>query len=572
MRSITIGTVSRSVKVFSLTLLLFFVAVSSGLAQTTHYDEIASGDLPPLSGGATPPTHTVVEGSNVWKGTTDITGGSGTPQDAWYIKVPAGLRLTKAVFTGPTDDGGSTYAGFFQLNGGGINPAFVARANKTYNAPTGKHNGLFTATALIATNFGATAKPWSLTVTVVKVTATVTSHPSDVVGCSSSVTFTAAGSNYDNVKWQVGATAGGAFSDISGATSTSYSFTPTAADIGKFYRAVFSNVNGSAVSNAAKLNAGIAPTATTHPTSQTVCEGYDLSLAAAASGTPTLSVVWQVSTNGGATYTNIPGATSTTYTTPVTPSLNGNLYRAKFTNGCGTGTTNAATITVKPPAILDIFLSPQLLTATNGDMKTINATVVPVGGCSPVFVLESISSSDADAGTFTGDQANDIQNAATGTADTEFDLRDEISPLQDDRTYLVTYKLIDGTYTKLFVEPVIVPSGIGRIRPSGTNDCGAELGVIPPFTGSSGTIPYSVGSATNVSITIYNTQGKSVYRLLNDVPTAAGSHSVVWDGTNNSGLNPGTAQPDGYYIVVLRTCTDYRTIGIILLDRAVTPT
>jgi hypothetical protein len=68
--------------------------------------------------------------------------------------------------------------------------------------------------------------------------------------------------------------------------------------------------------------------------------------AAAASGTPTPTVQWQVSTDGGVTFTNIPGATSTTLTVMPTASQSGSQYRAVFTNPCGTATTTAATLTV----------------------------------------------------------------------------------------------------------------------------------------------------------------------------------------------------------------------------------
>jgi hypothetical protein len=55
-----------------------------------------------------------------------------------------------------------------------------------------------------------------------------------------------------------------------------------------------------------------------------------------------------VSTDGGNTFTNIAGATSTTLTlTDTKASQNGYRYRAVFTNSIGSKTTTAAILTVQ---------------------------------------------------------------------------------------------------------------------------------------------------------------------------------------------------------------------------------
>ena len=71
-----------------------------------------------------------------------------------------------------------------------------------------------------------------------------------------------------------------------------------------------------------------------------------MSFTAAASGVPTPTVQWQRSTDGGASFTNIAGATSTTYTFTAALGDNGNKYRAVFSNVAGTATTTAATLNV----------------------------------------------------------------------------------------------------------------------------------------------------------------------------------------------------------------------------------
>jgi hypothetical protein len=52
-----------------------------------------------------------------------------------------------------------------------------------------------------------------------------------------------------------------------------------------------------------------------------------------------------VSTDGGTTWKNITGATTTSLSFVVSASENGYEYRAVFTNALGSATTTAATLT-----------------------------------------------------------------------------------------------------------------------------------------------------------------------------------------------------------------------------------
>jgi len=94
------------------------------------------------------------------------------------------------------------------------------------------------------------------------------------------------------------------------------------------------------------------PSITLNPVDQQVHPGDSVSFMAAANGVPTPTVQWQVSTDNGVSFTNIAGATSTTYTFTAALSQNGNQYRAVFSNGVGSpATTTAATLSVgTPPA------------------------------------------------------------------------------------------------------------------------------------------------------------------------------------------------------------------------------
>jgi hypothetical protein len=93
-----------------------------------------------------------------------------------------------------------------------------------------------------------------------------------------------------------------------------------------------------------------APVVTLNPNNQTVSAGDPVTFTAAATGSPTLTVQWQVSTDGGQTFTNITGnasATTTTLSFYASASQNGYKYRAVFTNSAGSAITLFATLTVE---------------------------------------------------------------------------------------------------------------------------------------------------------------------------------------------------------------------------------
>ena len=184
---------------------------------------------------------------------------------------------------------------------------------------------------------------------------TVSANPtSQSISAGQAVTFTAAasGNPTPSVQWQVSTNGGTTFTSITGATSTTYNFTTTAAQTGNLYQAVFTNSQGTATTTAATLTvtpALVAPLVTTSPTSQSVAAGNTVTFTAAASGNPTPTVQWQVSTNGGTTFTNISGATSTIYSFTTTAAQTGYEYQAVFSNSQGTATTTVATLTVTAP-------------------------------------------------------------------------------------------------------------------------------------------------------------------------------------------------------------------------------
>jgi Immunoglobulin I-set domain len=211
-----------------------------------------------------------------------------------------------------------------------------------------KYQAVFTNAAGTATTTAAT-----LTVNAANTAPTITTSPANAtvtVGATATFTAAASGTPTPTVQWQVSA-GGGAFTNLAGATSTTLSIAgTTAAMSGNKYQAVFTNAAGSATTSAATLTvnaANTAPTITTNPANVTVTAGATATFTAAASGSPTPTVQWQVSTNGGAAFANVAGATSATLSiTGATNAMSGNKYEAVFTNAAGTATTTAATLTV----------------------------------------------------------------------------------------------------------------------------------------------------------------------------------------------------------------------------------
>ncbi len=299
----------------------------------------------------------------------------------------------------------------------------------------------------------------------------ITTQPTTQTRCAgvnASFTSAASGSPAPTVQWQVSTNGGTNWSNISGATTSTYSFATTTADNNKQYRAVWTNSGGTINSNAATLtvtalavlssgltssatsgsaftytatssttgttfawsratvtgisnaaangsgniseilintttsavnvtyvytltangcsntqnvvvtvNASIvAPAITTQPTTQTRCAGVIASFTSAASGSPAPTVQWQVSTNGGTNWSNISGATASTYSFATTTADNNKRYRAVWTNTGGTSNSSAAILTVNPTPVLSSSLTAN---ATSGTAFTYTATSSTTG-------------------------------------------------------------------------------------------------------------------------------------------------------------------------------------------------
>jgi hypothetical protein len=114
-----------------------------------------------------------------------------------------------------------------------------------------------------------------------------------------------------------------------------------------------------------------APIVTTHPASQTVTAPATATFSVAATGTGPLTYQWKKNN------VNIPGANSSTYTTPATTSAdNGAQFTVLVSNSAGSVSSNPATLTVNTLPAITVTVSPKSTTMLVGGQVTITATVV----------------------------------------------------------------------------------------------------------------------------------------------------------------------------------------------------
>ena len=268
--------------------------------------------------------------------TTNPQDDSSTVNNAAFFFASASGNPTPTVQWQVSTNGGSTFTDIAGATSTVL--SFPATADQNGN----EYRAVFTNSLGIATTTAAT-------LTITKTAPLIVLNPSSqAVNAGQSVRFLAAADGYpaSTLQWQVSTDGGTTFTDIAGATSNLLTFTAAAGQNGDEYRAVFTNSVGTATTSAATLTVNSAPTITTNPVSQAVNAGQSASFTAAASGNPTPTVQWQVSTNGGSTFANISGATSTSLTFTAAAGQNGNEYRAVFTSSMGSATTTAATLTV----------------------------------------------------------------------------------------------------------------------------------------------------------------------------------------------------------------------------------
>ncbi len=210
----------------------------------------------------------------------------------------------------------------------------------------------------------------------------VTKEPEGTaVTAGDAVSFTAeaSGDPTPTVQWEVSTNGGLTFEDVPGATSDTYAIASAEVnESGNEYEAVFKNSQGEATSEPATLTVSppkVKPSVSRQPVSEMVTAGEPAAFTAEATGNPSPSVQWWVSTNGGVTFEEIAGATADEYSIPSTAiTESSNEYEAVFKNSQGETTSEPATLTVNL-ALTEPLVSeqPQSVMVTAGQAATFKA-------------------------------------------------------------------------------------------------------------------------------------------------------------------------------------------------------
>ncbi|MFN3878694.1 MAG: putative Ig domain-containing protein, partial [Brevundimonas sp.] len=277
----------------------------------------------------------------------------------------------------------------------------------------------------------------------------------------------------------------------------------------------------SATSAADQYTYVAAPGVLTQPSNQTAAAGATATFTAAASGSPT--VQWQESFDGGASWADITGATSTSYTTPATTMAdNGKRFRAVFTNAGGTTNSNAATLTVQAPTIT---VSPATLPSPSVG-AAYSQTVTAGGGTAPYSYAVTAGALPTGMTLSAGGVLSGTPTAG-GTFNFTLTATDSSTgggaPFSGSRAYTVT---VDAA--TITVAPTILPAG------------GAGSAYSQTLTASGGTAPYSyavTAGALPAGLTL------SSNGALSGTPSSGGSFNftvTATDGSTGSGPYSGS--------------------------------
>jgi hypothetical protein len=347
-----------------------FTNTSTGSVASSYWD---FGDASSVTTASTTLNHTYINPGMyaVKLAVTNSQGcGSDTITMAIMVAPPASITSQPSNQTACT---GSSVS--FTVSASGPSLTYQWRKNGTPIA--GATSSTYTIPAAIATDAGnydvvinsdcgtLTSNTATLTLDAAPV---ITTHPQSQSVCVGDVVnlYVVASGSGLNYVWRKNGIA------IPSVNNDTLTFTATPGPPATYEVVISSGCAGSTTtSNSAVITVNTPLTITTDPGPQSVCNGGNISITAAASGSSPITYQWRKSG------VNISGATSATYTiTGATPAHAGN-YDVVISNPCGSVTTTADTLIVNNSPV--ITTQPVNQTVCTGSSATFSVTVTGSG-------------------------------------------------------------------------------------------------------------------------------------------------------------------------------------------------
>jgi hypothetical protein len=196
------------------------------------------------------------------------------------------------------------------------------------------------------------------------------------------ITGNSSGASDFSFKWQSKNSSGSTWSTIAGATNAQLT---TSQLQSKDYRAIV-KCNGSGLSDTTAIytvTMSVPPSVVTPPAAATACVGSTVQFSVNAGGNPAPSIQWQVTTDNGINWSNLPGQNAAVLSFISSQSQNNSRYRAVLTNNCDGATSGSATLTITPSPTISIA-STTTLPVCAGSPVSFTSSVANAGG-SPAY-------------------------------------------------------------------------------------------------------------------------------------------------------------------------------------------
>ena len=287
--------------------------------------------------------------------------------------------------------------------------------------------------------------------------------------------------------------------------------------------------------------AAVAPPAiTTQPSAQSVSSGGNASFTVTAGNSSGLNFQWQISTDGGTTWTNLSDSatysgtgTGTLTANSVTATMSGDLFRCVITNSAGTVTSSSAALVVSNPLAV-VTLAGQAGMAGGADGSGTGARFadpsdVATDAAGNIYVADTGNHTvrkvtpGGVVTTFAGQAGISGSNDGTGSA--SFDHPTGVAIDSAGNVYVAD---TDNNEIRKVNSAGVVSTLAGRAGVSGSND---GTGSAASFAGPSGIVADATGN-----LYVADTLNHTIRKV-----TAAGAVTTLAGAAGANGFADGTA-------------------------------